>query len=188
VIAKKKKRKNDIQKSKRKNFSFWKLLWNLKVEIGIVLCVLIGVRLIYSSGKDNNLTKKITPDVSKLSKDRHNEWKKKYPSGYKIIVFVDNYVLHTQQDTLPEDLKIDWNNVSRLRTPSDLTQKTEAKIKITIPIMSYAPAEIFNLKVSTTIYRNQKKSWKVAALSWHNLFIEIIEDNGEEIFCLLGFQ
>ena len=134
------------------------------------------------------MSEDIKSSMLSVSNEQHVLWKKKYPSGYKIIAFSEKKIIHTEQDTLPDDLKIDWKNVSVSVLPANPLTYTEEKLKINVPIISYAPMDMQGLNVSVVISRKKQEVVGLAKFGWHNLMAEIIGDDGDSILCLIGFQ
>ncbi len=188
-MTKRKKRTKPSGKQVRKEeFSFLKFILSFKAEIITIICVIVGVRVIASLGGSKKRTEEVNAFITEITSQQKQLWNRQYPSGYKIIALADHQIIETDVDTLPEDLRIDWQHVLVSLVPANPLNQTDEKIKIDIPTLSYAPVEVFNAHVQAVLSRNKKEKAGLMKLGWHNLTVEIIGDDGAQILCLIGFQ
>lgn len=172
----------------KEQFSFLRFVMSFRAEILAIVFVIIGVRIISFIGVKKDLQVDVDLSLSEVSSEQRALWQKQYPSGYKIIAIADKKIIPTEQDTLPEDLIIDWHNVLVSLVPADPLRQVDEKVKITIPIISYAPVNIYNLSVSAIFSRGQRERVGLAKFGWHSLMVEVIGEDGDKLYCLIGFQ
>lgn len=161
---------------------------SFKGEIITIIGIIVGIKLIMGLGPDPQTVADISPSAFSATPQQHAAWKKRYPSGYKIFAVKGEKIITTEQDTLPDDLKIDWPHVRVSVIPANRLTQTQEKIKITVPITSYAPLSVYDLRVSAVLSRQQRKAVGLTKLGWHNLMIEVIGQDSDSLLCLLGFQ
>ncbi len=154
----------------------------------MILCIVAGIKIIASFESRDKITEDIESAFLSVTEQQRLDWQKKYPSGYKIVLIRGNKIVHTSQDTLPQDLKIDWHNVGVTVIPANSLTRTEEKIRIDLPISSYAPVDVYGRDVSAELSRHQRKALGLTKLGWHNLMIEIIGEEDDDLLCLIGFQ
>jgi len=116
------------------------------------------------------------------------EWDAEFSQGYKIIVFTDTDIIHTSLNTLPDDLKINWKEMSVARIQANQLNNTIEKIKITINDIAYMPAQVSGLAVTVTLLRKKGAAARLTKFGDLEFVAKIVEDNGGQLFCLLGLR
>lgn len=176
------------KKYARETFILSSFLKNRKWEIFFLLVMLIVIMLIVALGPDKRAIKKMSDSVSSLIADQSASWKEAYPYGYKIIALTEREIIHTSFDTLPEALEIHWKNLSVARIQADQLKNTDEKIKIEMPDINYAPANISRRTVTASFTRKKGMVTSLARWGKMEFAVEIIEDDGERLFCLFGLR
>jgi hypothetical protein len=174
--------------SKEKEFRIERFVAKHFITLMCVALLVIGiliVRLIMPNMED---LERIDNTVSGLILDRSYDWALKYPFGYKIIALTDKKIIHTNYDSLPSDLQINWKKLVAARIEADLLSDIVESIKVELKDIKYDPANVTDLSVRTTITRYKGARTRLAQIGSMDFMIEIVEDNGEHVFCLLGLQ
>ncbi|MCK4882758.1 MAG: hypothetical protein KAS92_07020, partial [Candidatus Omnitrophica bacterium] len=126
--------------------------------------------------------------VSSVIEERSEVWDEAYPYGYKIIVFTGSEIVHTSFDTLPEDLKINWKNLSVARVQAKQFGSMDEKIKIGMTDISYGPAGVSGLTIRISFIRKVGAATILTRFDDLEFIAEIIEDNTDQTFCLFGLR
>jgi hypothetical protein len=172
----------------QEEFSFKLFLKKYTVEVSLVVFLITGVSTVILLGPDKKAVNERQDAVRVLLRDRTYEWDEAYPYGYKIMAFTGKEIIHTSFDTLPKDFRIDWRNASVARIQASSLTNTDEKIKITMRGIRYPPAGVSGLKVTTTFSSRKGVVAKLARIGELELVAEIVEDNGEVLFCLIGLK
>lgn len=159
-----------------------------KVEFFFLAIIVAGVFGVFLLGPDKRAMNEMSSSMSSIIEGKSQLWQKAYPHGYKIIALTDKNIIHTSFDTLPEELEIDWDNLSISRIQADQFKKTNEKIKIKMSGINYAPAGVSGLTISTTFTRRKGATVSLIRFNKLEFVVEIIEDDGSQIFCLLGLR
>ena len=159
-----------------------------KVEIFLFVFLAAGVLSIILLGPDKGEINEMRASVSSVVEEKSQYWDEAYPYGYKVIALTDADIVHTSFDTLPEDLKINWKDLSVIRIQAKQFGSTDEKIKISMTGIYYAPAGVSDLAITTTLIRREGTSVILTRFNDLEFVAEIVEDNGEQVFCLLGLR
>lgn len=172
----------------RSAFSLRRFVGRYKAEAFFIAVLIAGVLAVASLGPDKKAAKAARDSVSSFLTDRSREWNQAYPYGYKIIALTDKDIIHTSFDTLPGDLEIDWKNLSVSRIQADRLRGTDEKIKIGIDGLNYAPAGVSGVSVTAAFSRKKGARAALARFGGLDFAAEIVEDDGEYLFLLLGLR
>lgn len=168
--------------------SLFGLLKKYIVELLLIAVALIAVVFIVSLGPDKKASQKLMESFDLFLHSRAAEWDAEYSQGYKIIVFTDSEIIHTSFNTLPDDLKINWKNISVARIQTNQLNDTIERIKIVINDISYTSANISGLTVSVILLRRKGSVGKLTRFGDLQFEAKIVEDEGSQLFCLLGLR
>ena len=169
-------------------FALWPYLKNHKIE-ALFICVLIFyAAAVYVLRPDQKVIQEKKDAVSSLLLDQSYEWGRAYPHGYKIIAFTDENIIHTNYDTLPEELTFDWKRFSATRIQANRIKSTEEKIRIKMPGINYLPAGVSNLSITATLLRQKGAIGHLAKFGKMALIAEILEEREGYVFCLFGLK
>jgi hypothetical protein len=169
-------------------FSFGRFLKEHKIELAFAVIVAACITGIVFLGPDKSAIKAMSASVSATIEGQSLQWDVAYPHGYKIIVFTDSDIIHTTFDTLPENLRINWNKLSVARIQSAEFGSVSEKVKITIPGMDYAPAGILGRTVTVSFIRKKGAIVRLAQFGNIEFVAEVIEDDTARLFCLFGLR
>jgi len=169
-------------------FSFWRILKKHIIEMSFGVILLFGIGAVVLLGPDKKAVREMSASMSSIIEDQSPYWREAYPYGYKIIAFTDKNIIHTFFDTLPEDLEINWKDLSVARIQASQIKNTDEKIKITMANINYAPADVSGLTIVTSFSRKKGIRTSLTRLGGLEFVAEIIEDNGQELFCLFGLR
>lgn len=164
------------------------LLKKYKVELLLVGLVIIGVAIIMSLGPDKKTAKKLRDSFNPFLYSQSWEWDEAFSQGYKIIVLTDKNIIQTSFDTLPDDLKINWKKMSVARVQSSRLNSMTEKIKITLTGITYAPADMLGVTATVILSRQKGASARLAQFGKIEFVAKIVEDDGEQLFCLFGLR
>ena len=169
-------------------FVFWRFLKQRKIELLLVIVMIAGITGIVFLGPDKGAINEVKTSVSSVIEEQSGYWEETYPYGYKIIALRGKDIIHTSYDTLPEGLEINWRNLSAVRIQATQFGSTEEKIKIKIPDINYAPEAVSGLTATVAFIRRKGVTTSLAQLGDLRFIVEIIEDTGDQVFCLFGLQ
>jgi len=175
-------------KYKEKEVPLRLLLKKYVVEFSLIVFVIIGVLFIISLGPDQKATKKLRESFNSSLNSQSWEWDEEFLQGYKIIVFTDKDIIQTSFDTLPDDLKINWKKMSVVRIQANQLSGTTEKIKITINDITYASVGMSGLTARAVLSRQKGTIAKLANFGNIEFIVKIIEDDGDQVFCLFGLR
>ena len=185
-------RQREIAREKNKytpaKFALGLFLKRRKIEIFFTVILIVGVSGIILLGPDKGAIKEMSASVSSVIEEKSQYWDEAYPYGYKIIALTDADIVHTSFDTLPEDLEINWKDLSVVRIQTRQFGSMDEKIKISMTGIHYAPAGVSDLAITTTLIRKAGASAFLTRFNDLEFVAEIVEDNGEQVFCLLGLR
>ncbi|MCK5083634.1 MAG: hypothetical protein KAR31_12055 [Candidatus Omnitrophica bacterium] len=159
-----------------------------KVEIFLLVLLVAGVLSITLLGPDKGAINEMSASLSSVIEERSQYWDEAYPYGYKIIALTGTEIVHTSFDTLPEDLEINWKDLSVSRIQTKQFGSADEKIKIGMTGIYYVPAGVSGLAITTTLTKKKGASSILTRFDDLKFVVEIIEDNGEQVFCLFGLQ
>jgi hypothetical protein len=144
--------------------------------------------VIMTLGPDKSAVKKVSDSVSALLVDQSEVWGEAYPYGYKIIALTDREIIHTSFNTFPEALVINWENLSVARIRANQQKDADEKIKIQIPDIKYAPANISGHTVTAAFTRRKGVTASLAVWGDREFVVQVVEDDGQRTFCLFGLR
>lgn len=181
--------RNTDEEKKKKDLrepAFIRFFKKRVIELLFVAVLVIGIFFVKSLGPDKKAMNTLRESVSSLLLEYAWEWDELYPNGYKVISLSDQNIIHTTYDTLPKALKIDWNKVSIERIQDKQLTSIFEKIRIKMSNINYAPGEVKGLSVSTAMVRQKGATSTIARLGDLNLIVKIVEDTGDQVFCLFA--
>ena len=158
------------------------------VEFSLIAFVIIGVLFVISLGPDKKSVQELRESFAPFLNKRSLEWDEEFLQGYKIIVFTDKNIIQTSFDTLPDDLKINWKKMSVVRIQANQLSGTTEKIKIAINDITYTPEDVSGMTVTVILSRQKGASARLARLGKFELVAKIGEDDGRQLFFLLGLR
>jgi len=164
------------------------LIKKYTIELFLVGFVLIGVVFIISLGPDKKAVQKLQESFDPQLYGRSWEWDEAFAQGYKVFVLTETDIIQTSFDTLPEDLKIDWNKISITRIEENQPDGTIEKIKIVINDIHFKSAGISGLSTAAILSRQKGAYTKLASFGELEFVAKIVEDDGSQLFCLLGLR
>jgi len=159
-----------------------------KIELLFVIFAVIGVIFVISLGPDKKAAQELRESFNPFLYAKSWQWDEAFSKGYKIIVFTEKSIIHTSFDTLPDDLKINWKEMSVARIQANRLSGTTEKIKITINDITYAPADVSGMTTTVILSRQKGASGRLARLGKLELVAKIVEDDGSQLFFLLGLR
>lgn len=158
------------------------------IEILFVVLAIFGFLIFRSLAPNEGDTEKTRETVDTLLLNRSYDWELKYPYGYKIIALTDKEIIHTSYDTLPLELKINWNKIIISRIKANQLADKEEMIKIEIADIHYAPENVSGMSIATSLSRHKGAKTRLAQFGKLDFMIEIIEDTQDHLFCMLGLR
>ncbi|MBN1870456.1 MAG: hypothetical protein JW847_07785 [Candidatus Omnitrophica bacterium] len=167
---------------------FGVILKTHKREVFLFVLMAVGVMGIILSGPDKDSMNKMSASVSSEIEQKSLYWEEAYPFGFKVIAFMGTDIVQTDFDTLPEDLKINWKNLSVVRIQTRQDDRTVEKIKISISGIQYEPANVSDVTITTTLVRNRGASALMTRFNDLEFVAEIIEDKDDQVYCLFGLR
>lgn len=123
-----------------------------------------------------------------LAQEQAPQWAQKYPQGYKLIVITNDEIIHTDYDHLPDKLQVDWKELIVKKLKADQLKNMPERIRIQLSGLSYAPTGISGITITSTFTRQKGMIGSFLKFNGLELVAEIIEDQGNMIFCLLGLR
>ena len=185
-------REREFRREKNKyvveSFSLRRFFERHTMDLALLVIMAAGITWIILLGPDKKAIKEMSASISSGIGDRSQQWAEAYPYGYKIIALTDKDIIHTLYDTLPKDLKIDWNNLSVARVQSAEFGRMNEKIEMALYSINYAPEGVSNLDVKVSFIRKKGAMVRVANLGQLELVVEVIENNEGQLFCLFGLR
>ncbi len=169
-------------------FSLMLLFRKRSGELLLIVIVIAAIVGIIFLGPDKKAAKEMMDSVSAVVEGQEADWEKMYPRGYKVIVLTDKDIIHTVYDTLPEDLKINWDKMFVERIQIREFGSLDEKIKIEISGISYVATGTSDLSVVGSFIRNEGVRIALAQLGDLDFMVEIVEDTGDQVFCLFGLK
>ena len=169
-------------------FVFSRFLKRRKIEISFIVFLAAGVLGIILLGPDKDAINEMRASVSSAIEEKAPDWDEAYPYGYKVIALTEADIVYTDFDTLPDDLKIDWKNISVVWIQTRQFGSVDEKLKVVIKDMDYGPAGVSGLSVTSTFIRKKGAKTILTRLGDLEFVAEIIEDTGTQLFCLFGLR
>lgn len=181
-------KKDRLELQKSSNLPDWVPLFNFACMAAFVILIIVLIVIIRNYGVNNQKMKEVNLYIREISEEFFEEWDKKYSQGYKIIIFADGKVRRTRVDSLNKQLKINWQKVKIEKIEANQFKGTDEKIKVEIPQIYFEPYSIEDLMLRGTFIR--RKGAKIVLISDKIFKVEIIliEDWGEELVFLFGFN
>lgn len=170
-------------------FSFRSFLRENRVPLFFIVLALAGITALWMTlPLKETVPDDITATLKTLAEEQLPRWAQKYSKGYKLIVITDQEIILTDYDRLPENLRADWKHLVIKRLKADPFKNIPERIQIELSGLSYAPADIFDVTASAAFTRQKGMTGSFLKFDGSELAAEIIEDQGNRIFCLFGLR
>ncbi|MBU4334457.1 MAG: hypothetical protein KKD07_08465 [Candidatus Omnitrophica bacterium] len=166
----------------------WVPLFNAAWKIAFVVFVVFIIVKVRNYGEDKNSNDERAAYVEKLSPLEIADWENRFNGGIKLIVFVNGKIKDTSIDSLHKELKFAWWEVAIKQIEPNQFTGTEAKIEIEIPHIVFEPAGIDDLTLKGEFRRRVGEKTIMKNQKGFEIEVELIEDRGNELILLFGFN